>query len=1391
MKPNSNQALIPSANTFPVIGIGASAGGLEAFRRMIKAIPEDSGMAYVFVQHLDPTHQSVLPELLQKVTTIPVLEISDDIKVMPDHIYIIPSNKMLVATDGVLQLTPRPEKSKDKRNMPIDLFFNSLAEIHQSHAIGIVLSGTANDGTLGLKAIKDNGGITFAQDEASAAFEGMPQSAVRAGVVDFILPPEAIPAKLIEIKKQVIIDDEELINNRLPNENAFKQILSLLRLQKGTDFTYYKQTTIRRRILRRMALNRNEDVFTYHQYLQQNKAELDALYQDLLIPVTSFFRDPAVFKDLCKSVFPHILESNLSNEPIRIWVTACSTGEEAYSIAICLKEFLGERQDKVQIFATDISEPAISKARLGVYSKNEVAGVSEELLQEFFIKTGDSYHVNKLVRNMCVFAIHNFLKDPPFGRIDFISCRNVLIYLEPYLQKKVLTSFHYALKPKGFLLLGKSESISKVPDLFVSAGKNDKLYIRKDVPGMFLPEVSRGIEQRTVMPDIIGTKVIQTDFQKTADDILLSRYTPPGVVVNELMDIVHFRGNTSSWLEQLSGKPSHNLLKMAKHGLSFEIRNVLHKAKKDKAPVTKDDIPVQVNGMQRLVSVEAIPLPNMVEPFYLILFHEKPVAKGLAQPEITGKIPGKKTRDAKELRIHQLEHELLQAREDMRSITEDQEAANEELQSANEELLSGGEELQSLNEEMETSKEELQSSNEELMVLNHELIGLNEQVIASRNYAESIVATIAQPLLVLDKNMRVKSANAAFYKTFKVNELETENALVYDLGNRQWNIPALRTLLEEVLPAKSSFKEFEVTHHFSALGERVLLLSAAEIKREKTEEKLILLAIEDVTQKAMEIKKIEEMSRRYHQMLMQSPFAFSITKGKDMEITLANKLMKGFWGKGDDVEGKQLLQLLPELADQPFPDLIDKVFQTGKPVYANEILARLNYNGKMEEHYFDIVYQPHLEADETISGVITIAHEVTNQVLARKKIQVQVDLVQNLLLTAPAFVCTLTGPTHVYELVNERYQQLFGNRKIQGKPIFDALPELEGQGFDTLLDKVYSTGETYLGIEIPIILARDEGLAPEERYFNFSYQPMYDEKQIIFSILVFGYEVTEQVIAKNKRLQAKEQYASMLEEEVKDRTYELSAANSALMKKNDELLNINLELESFTYVASHDLQEPLRKIQTFTKLLLERESLNLSILGRDYFGRMQKAADRMKKLIEDLLVYSKMSVKGDSLEVTPLNEIIKAVQNDLSENIVERRAIIEVGKLCALKINPFQFRQLFNNLINNSLKFSAPESEPRITIKSKTERGSQLANEKLIAEKTYCHISISDNGIGFDPQYKDRIFEIFQRLHGKDQYEGTGIGLSIVKKIVENHHGLISVSSELNKGTTFDIYIPA
>ncbi len=879
LKADKDKSKILSKNLFPVVGIGASAGGLEAFKNLIKAIPENSGMAYILVQHLHPEHESALPEILQRVTNIPVVEISDNVHVDPNHIYVIPSNKTLVATDGVLKLSPR--SGKDQRNMPIDVFFSSLAEVHQAHSIGVVLSGTGSDGTAGLKDIKVHGGFTFAQDVASATYDGMPQHAIDAEVVDFVLPPDKIPARLMELQQSFIISpDDKLTPKNKTDEDGFRQILALLRVRAGVDFSYYKQTTVRRRIIRRMVILHLETITDYLDYLKKNKPELDILFQDLLIPVTSFFRDTITFESLCETVFPEIIKNLLTvqagrsaSNPLRLWVAGCSTGQEAYSIAMCIHEYLSDHVSnlKIQIFATDISEKSIKKARSGIYLKKELDAISENRLNQFFNKADGNYQVKKPVRDMCVFAVHNFLKDPPFAKIDFISCRNVLIYFEPFLQKKALTIFHYALNDKGVLWLGKSETTGSASDLFIPFGKKDKFYTRKAVPGRYMNVASERSE--TAFTDknyFLRSKEGKTnDFQKNADDILLSKYTHAGVIINDQFDIVQFRGSTREYMEPSPGKASLNVLKMAKEGLAFEIRNALHKAKTTGEAYTKEDIPI--NNGKKVVTIEVIPLLNTVDLHYLILFREqstvdsKKLAVNNQQLAVGNRRLAKNIKDEKDIRIKQLEKELAQVREDMHSITEDQEAANEELQSSNEELLSGSEELQSLNEELETSKEELQSTNEELITVNHELYDSNEQLNQSREFAEATLSTLHEPLLVLDKNFRIKRANKSFYKNFKLTEDDTLGRILFELQDGSWDTPGLRKELEKVQKENEKMIEAEITFRFPSLGERIICSNIQPIQNENAEQ-MILLTLEDITARK-DAEKIKEDSNAVFRML--------------------------------------------------------------------------------------------------------------------------------------------------------------------------------------------------------------------------------------------------------------------------------------------------------------------------------------------------------------------------------------------------------------------------------------------------------------------------------------------------------------------------------------------
>ncbi len=1007
------------ANSFMVVAIGASAGGLEAVTQFLENLSPTTGMAFIYVQHLSPDHKSLLTSILSKVTEMVVQEIDDMEKLNPDNVYVIPADKEIEVTDGHIKLISR---SKDKTtNLSIDVLFSSLAEARKENVIGIVLSGSASDGTRGLKEIKEAGGITFAQDD-SAKFTSMPHSAIAEGVVDFVLSPKEIASELNWISKHPLIRRNEVKNvaeDEIENSNPdLIYILQILLKKMNIDFSHYKMNTIKRRILRRMLIHKIKTIKQYSQLLGQTNEEVELLYQDLLINVTGFFRDPDAFTYLKKSVLPRLLKSKSQSETLRLWVAACATGEEVYSIAMLLLELQDNNVSRIpfQIFATDLSPAAINDARIGEYTVQQLKNLSPKRIQQFFIKTKEKYRISKALRDVCVFAQHNILSDPPFSRMDFISCRNLLIYLDNSAQSKVISTFHYALNEGGCLMLGKSETIGAFEDFFTPMNKKVKIFSRKKNSGGFkISDISplmtlKNSPFSNSVTTVSPNKVMvfpESNLGTIFDAALLARYMPASVIINQNLEILQFRGSTEMFLEHPSGKATLNILKMARPEISFELRNAIHQAVKTKQAVSKNGIeisPDQIRSTTRTVNLEVVPLHTETEePLLMVVFTLHQIEKAEQSNTSVNNEPL-----AKDRRIKKLESELSAARSAMSSIIHDQEAAYEELQSANEEIVSSNEELQSLNEELETSKEEIESTNEELTTSNYELLARNQQVEELYNYYEAILSTVQEPMLILDKEIRIKSANKSFYKIFHVTEDECIGFSLFNLGNNQWNIPRLRELLEDIVPKNIRFHNFEVEHTFPVIGSKIMLLNAHRIIQQSKNEELIVLTIIDITEarnlavelqvkekKALEkqlatekraLKFFEDSNKRYDMMLMNSPFAFAILKGENRVISLANDSIKEIWGKSKRIEGKPLLEILPEIKDGPLPALLDHVFKTGIPYQGYELLVPLVRNGKLGNAYFNMVCQPYQEADETISGVTVIAYEVTTHVIIKEEL---------------------------------------------------------------------------------------------------------------------------------------------------------------------------------------------------------------------------------------------------------------------------------------------------------------------------------------------------------------------------------------------------------------------
>jgi two-component system, chemotaxis family, CheB/CheR fusion protein len=958
---------------FPIVGVGASAGGLEAFRQLLAALAVDTGLAYVLVQHLDPRHESILAELLSESTGMDVSEVTGAVRVEPNRIYVIPPAQDIVFVDGLLKLVPRTQTGGT--HMPIDSFLQSLADAQGSQSIGVILSGMGSDGTLGLEAIKAEGGITLAQEPRSAKNEDMPRSAIAAGCVDLVLAPQEIARELTRLGRHPYVATAEphaSLSSEAQTRSGLAEIVAILLKTTGADFTAYKTTTLERRIARRMAIRRIETLEEYARHLETDKEEAEALYQDCLISVTSFFRDAEAFDSLRENVLAPLLADRPADRPLRVWVPGCASGEEAYSIAMLLLEAAGPRSDgpPFQIFGTDLSEHALKKARAGLYLENIAQHVSPERLQRFFSLVEGHYQISKAIRETCVFAHHDLTRDPPFSRMDLVSCRNVLIYLKPRLQERVFATFHYSLASPGFLWLGPAETVGETSSLFSVVDDKHRIFAKRaaalTTPLHFaLHAADARPPTEMALPSRVASR---SAVPREADRLLLVRYGPPSVVVDESLNILEFRGDTDTFLEHAHGQATLNLPQMVRKGLLVGLRQAIEEARKEEIPARRDGLQLRHRGRTLTVSIEVIPIRGhaAAERCLLVLFATDAMAtraeqRAAAAPQAVSAArssPGE---------IERLERKLDETTEHLHTVVREHEAALEELQATNEEALSSNEELQSVNEELQTAKEEIQSANEELATLNQELQDRNarlgqtnddllnllgsvnipvvmvgrdlrlrrftpaadalfsmtpadvgralshvrhrlqapeleqeiqgvidsetvsvrevqdlsgrfysmkiwpyltragkvdgavvvlvdvddlkraaDQIQRALDRANAIVATVREPLLILDGELRVEKANRAYYDAFRVGPQDTLGQLLGALGRHQWASPALRTALEEVLATDTAHEGFAVEHDFPHIGRRTMSLNIRCLHHEGGRRGL-LVAIEDRT----------------------------------------------------------------------------------------------------------------------------------------------------------------------------------------------------------------------------------------------------------------------------------------------------------------------------------------------------------------------------------------------------------------------------------------------------------------------------------------------------------------------------------------------------------------
>jgi two-component system, chemotaxis family, CheB/CheR fusion protein len=760
--PESVGSLKSVAPFFPVIGIGSSAGGLEALEVFLKHVPSPCGMAFVIVQHLDPTHKGMMVELLQRVTPMPVVQISDQLRIEPDHVYVIPPNRNISVLNGVLHLLDML-KPRGMR-LPIDFFFRSLAYDLEEHSVGVILSGMGSDGTLGLRAIKEKGGGVFVQDPLTSKFDGMPRSAIDAGLADVVAPVEELPARIFTYLKHIPIDSKQKLSIEDTSLSALQKVVILLRAQTGHDFSLYKKNTIYRRIERRMGIHQIDKIADYVRFMQENSSEIELLFKELLIGVTSFFRDPAAWEVLKTRAIPSILSSRSSSGGIlRAWVAGCSTGEEAYSLAIVFREVIESLKPvgnfKVQIFATDLDKDAIEKARSGIYPLNIASDISSQRLQRFFEKDDRGFRISREIRETIVFAPHNVIMDPPFTKLDILVCRNLLIYMEQELQKKLLPIFHYSLKPGGILFLGSAETLGANGYLFEPFDSKARLFRKlpqgiRHEPIEFPSSFTRDLTAVQAVSDTrLKSQASELNLQSLTEQLILEHYAPAAVLTNDHGDIIYISGHTGKYLEPAAGKANWNVFVMAREGLRYELNLLFSNALRQKGIVNKKGLSVGTNGSTQMVdlTVSLLEQPELLRGLVLIVFTDVENSGSIDNPVH----PSSSTTEGSD-QLVLLEQELRLAKDEILTIREEMQSSQEELKSTNEEMLSANEELQSTNEELTTSKEEMQSLNEELQTVNHELLSKVSDLSQANNDLKNLLNSTDIATLFLDDALNIR-----------------------------------------------------------------------------------------------------------------------------------------------------------------------------------------------------------------------------------------------------------------------------------------------------------------------------------------------------------------------------------------------------------------------------------------------------------------------------------------------------------------------------------------------------------------------------------------------------------------------------------------------------------
>ncbi|MEM9807696.1 MAG: chemotaxis protein CheB [Cyanobacteria bacterium P01_D01_bin.56] len=1388
-----------SADTPFIIGIGASAGGLRAIEEFFDTIPCDSGAAFVVVQHLSPDYKSLMNELLERRTQMDVRRVTDGIALESNTVFLIPPGQNLVIKGNQLRLIPQDRDQGYQPHFPIDLFFQSLAAEQRDRTIGIILSGTGSDGTRGLREISEAGGLVLVQDPKTAEFDGMPQSAIATGMVDLALSP----AELAQTTYEFVTTPSEWQQLRHDQRNQLEpskiqQIVNIVKDHSEIDFTHYKPSSISRRIRRRCLIAGYPDLDHYITRLESSEIERDALRNDLLITVTRFFRDTFAWHSLETKILPELIQNTEADTPIRVWVAACATGEEAYSMAILLRELLDAYQSPLEakIFATDIDPIALEKASVGVYPASISNDLNQQRLEKFFTEKDGVFEVSRTIREMIIFANHNLAKDAGFTNMDVVTCRNVLIYMQPELQQRVLRSLHFALNVNGILFLGESETLGNISEEFTALQRKWKIYQKRRNVRLPIPRTDINTLQVKLPASIRSRNLPKTRFDPLIDvafQNLLVNQKATCVLVDRQNQLLHVCGDMLHLLRIPDGRVSRDILKMLPDSLQLPISTGLYQTRQKREQVQYRGCQiVDLKGKNYAVTVSiSLHSANQATGDFLMIF----IKQEETQPLSSTPTQFEASTEAAQY-IIQLEHELQQTRENLQATIEELETTNEEQQSTNEELIASNEELQSTNEELHSVNEELYTVNAEYQSKIQELLQLN-------NDLDNLLRNTNIGVIFLDKDDCIRKFTPAATTAF--------NLVVADIGrplsHLSHNLENF-DLIEALIPFKQDPhpQELEVklkrqdlylsmrilpymTENQQLDGLLLTFIDISEIKRTQwqleTAEAELLQSNERLEQQVHE--RTAELEKNQH-------FLESITQSSPNYIYIydlvqeANVYSNRSLGEVLGYSPEALKELGKDLKQYIFHDEeLDKIAAHHQAILASDPdqdqIFEIEYQVRDVEGNWrwwysrEIIYARSTE--NTPLQLLGVAIDIDDRKRAEAQLKASEENYRNLYSKTPVMLYSIN---HLDELlsVSDYWLECLGyeREEVLGRKSTEFLtPESQKYAAEIVLPEYFKTGSC---VNVPYQIVTKDGSVRDILLSATSQQDK--DSEFSYSLAVMT-DVTE----RNQAREELNRYRHQLEDRINARTEELQKANQRLQAEIQERHQIEQELaqhaseltlsnaglEQFAYVISHDLQEPLRAMTVFSQLLHQRYENQLDNTANSYIDNIVKGGIRMKAMIDGILALSRITKKEiDKKNIIPVN--LQAPLDMALENLkvvcAQRQAVVTHDSLPTLAIEQNHMVQLFQNLISNGIKFC--DKTPEIHVIAQSQPQGYL-------------FGVRDNGPGISEQDQGRIFQLFQRLHTRQEHDGYGIGLAICQKIVQRYGGRMWLESTPGKGSVF------